>query len=184
MDEAIRRIEGAMTQNDAAMARIAQAMAPRVTPEALWRSDNLTTVTTSTEGNGMSIDFGATGPTGTTGAPLYENIPEAEIHDNAAEIRRNNPESTVLEWMRSAMMVQDDPINERFIVRIGRLSFPVTYEALADETDRILTVPSTDDSIYKDGAEIMMRAASEEELRKKAKPEEFRRKVFLDVPKT
>lgn len=59
---------------------------------------------------------------------------------NQSNIMRANAPTTVENWIRSTLTVQDDPVSMRFIVRIGRLTFPVGYEQLAKETTRLVGI--------------------------------------------
>ena len=45
---------------------------------------------------------------------------------------------SVQEWMRQTITVTDDAEHHRFLVKLGRLVFPVGYEQLCAETDRLL----------------------------------------------
>ena len=50
---------------------------------------------------------------------------------------------TVQDFMRQTLRVTDEPMKNRFLIHIGRLTFPVGYDQLCAETDKLLTTDPT-----------------------------------------
>ena len=50
---------------------------------------------------------------------------------------------TVQDFMRQTLRVTDEPMKNRFLIHIGRLTFPVGYDQLCAETDKLLTADPT-----------------------------------------
>ena len=51
------------------------------------------------------------------------------------EIVRGNASVSVEQWIKQSLTVADDTKNQRFLVKIGRLVFPIGYDQLATETN-------------------------------------------------
>ncbi len=111
-----------------------------------------------------------------------EDIESAERRKSILTAKGGTAEVTISQWMREQLEVVDQPDHERFVVKIGSLMFPVPYEVLAAETDRLVLIASDNDSKYKDVPAKVIQASSEKELTKPPS-NEFKRRVFLNVPK-
>jgi hypothetical protein len=80
---------------------------------------------------------------------------------------------SVQDWIKGTLTVHDDDKNNRFLVKIGRLTFPVPYDCLLAETKRMLIDPEgngdgTSFTYADDGLDIVMAGKSEAELRRDA----------------
>ena len=99
-------------------------------------NDAMTGTTQAAFSSGHSNTFIGERAGTSTGQGEYEDVNVSE----QARASHLVASVTVRDFLRDQLTVTDDTVNNRFMVQIGKLVFPIPYDQLLGETERMLAV--------------------------------------------